>query len=152
MWFLNQEGQEFQALSYGDKFRLSRCLARGEAPRDPRMAAAAVEIGEIYQGKSRSYIAAIRWVPVLVVVLNAFLLTFAAIDGDKLKLILSALIVLGSAVDLMISPITRPKNMARAVEAARWVEVVRVSDLDFSPSPPLSPRRRKGREMQADHA
>lgn len=46
MWFLNQEGEEFRALSYGDKFRLSRYLARGEAPRDPRMAAAAIEIGE----------------------------------------------------------------------------------------------------------
>jgi hypothetical protein len=152
MWFLNQEGKEFQALSYGDKFRLSRSLARGEAPRDLRMAAAAVEIGEIYQGKSRSYIAAIRWVPVFIVVFNAFLLTSAAIDGDAWKLILSALIVLGGAVDLMLSPLARPKNMARAVEASRWVEVVRVPDLDGSPSPPLSPWRRKGHEMQADHA
>jgi hypothetical protein len=94
------------------------------------MAAAAVEIGEIYQGKSRSYIEAIRWVPVVVVVLNAFILTSAAIDGDELRLILSALIVLGSGADLMFSPLTRPKNMARAVEGARWVDGIRVSDLN----------------------
>jgi hypothetical protein len=95
MWFLNQEGEEFQALSYGDKFRLSRCLARGEAPHDPRMAAA-VEVGKIYQNKSRGYIAAIRWGPVFIVVFNALLLTSAAIDGDELRLILSALIALGA--------------------------------------------------------
>jgi hypothetical protein len=151
MWFLNQEGEEFQALSYGDKFRLSRYLVRGEAPRDPRMAAAAVEVGEIYQSKSRSYIAAIRWTPVFLVVVNAFFLASAAIDGDELRLILSALIALGSTADLMLSPLTRPKNMARAVEAARWVEGMQIPEVDSSPPPSLSRRRRKGAELQADH-
>jgi hypothetical protein len=99
------------------------------------MAAAAVEIGEIYKSKSRSYIAAIRWVPVFFVVLNVFLLATAVIDGNELRLILSALIALGSAVDLVLSPLTRPKNMVRAIEGSRWVEGTRVSDLDFSPSP-----------------
>jgi hypothetical protein len=137
MWFLNQTGEEFQALSYADKFRLSRCLARGEAPRDPRMAAAAIEIGEIYKSKSQSHIAGIRWSPVLIVVLNALLLTFALIDGDEVRLILAALIALASTADLVLSPLTRPKNMARAIEGSRWVEGTRASELDFS----LSPRR-----------
>jgi hypothetical protein len=135
MWFLNQEGEEFQALSYGDKFRLSRCLARGEAPRDPRMAAAAIEIGEIYMSKSQGYIVATRWGPALIVVLNALFLTLALINGDEVRLILGVLIALGSAVDLVLSPLTRPKNMARAVEGSRWVEGTRPLDLDFSPSP-----------------
>jgi len=134
MWFLNQEGKEFQALSYGDKFRLSRYLARGEAPRDPRMAAAAVEIGESYQRRSRGYIALICWVPVFIIVCNGYLLTSAAIDGDQLRLILSALIVLGSAMDLILNPLIRPKSMARSVEAARRIAVMHVSSSDFSPS------------------
>jgi hypothetical protein len=92
------------------------------------MAAAAVEIGEIYRSKSRSYIAAIRWGPVFIAVLNAVLLTFAVMEGDEVRLILSALIVLVSTVDLVFSPITRPKNMARAVEGARWVEGMRIPD------------------------
>ena len=101
--------------------------ARRGAPRSTN-GAAAVEIGEIYQSKSRSYIGTIRWVPVFIVVLNVFVLIIAAIDGDELRLILSAIVVLGGAADLMFSPLVRPKNMARAVEGTRWVEAMRVPD------------------------
>jgi hypothetical protein len=54
MWDPDDEMQVFKALSYWDKVRIGRCLARGEAPDDPRKAAAAVELAESYQRKSRS--------------------------------------------------------------------------------------------------
>jgi hypothetical protein len=119
MWFLNQEGEEFRALSYGDKWRLSRCLARGETLRDPRLASAAIELGESYERRGRDYKALIRWAPIFLLVLNGCLLVSAVIEGDQWRLIMSALIVLGSAVDLVFSPVYRPKNMARSVDAAR---------------------------------
>jgi hypothetical protein len=43
----------YQALSYGEKWRVTRLVATGEAPHDPRMAAAAVELAEHYQHKGR---------------------------------------------------------------------------------------------------
>lgn len=128
VWFLNLEGEELRALSYGDRFRLSRHLARGEAPFDPRMAAAAVEIAENYQSKSRSHVALIGWAPLLLIIFNAFLFTAAASDGDQLGLALYGLIILVSGVNLMLNPLTRPKNMARSVEAARRVAAMRVAD------------------------
>lgn len=121
MWLLNQEGPAFRALSYGDRLRLSRCLARGEAPLNPRMAAAAVEVGESYERGGSANSALIRWMPVFLIVCNGFLLITAVIDGDQVKLVLSALIVLVSTVDLALNPMARPKNLARSVEAARWV-------------------------------
>lgn len=39
--------QAFQALSYGDKWRITRFLAKGEAPPHSQMAAAAVELAEL---------------------------------------------------------------------------------------------------------
>jgi hypothetical protein len=46
MWNSDDEMQVFKALSYWDKVRVSRCLARGEAPKDRRRADAAIELAE----------------------------------------------------------------------------------------------------------
>jgi hypothetical protein len=43
----------YKALPYGAKWRVTRLVAKGEAPHDPRMAAAAVELAESYQRKGR---------------------------------------------------------------------------------------------------
>lgn len=111
------------------------------------MAAAAVEIGEIYQSKSRSYLAVIRGGPVFIVVLNSFLLTSAAIDGDELRLILSALIVLGSAADLLLNP-TNPAEKhgsgRRGGKVGRGYARPRFRLLAVPTAP-------KGAEMQADY-
>jgi hypothetical protein len=39
----------FKALSYGERWRVTRLVAKGEAPSDPPMAAAAVELAESCQ-------------------------------------------------------------------------------------------------------
>lgn len=56
-----EETPAFQALPYGDRWRITRFLAKGEAPHDPRMAAAAVELAESFQSRGRVYATFIRW-------------------------------------------------------------------------------------------
>lgn len=43
----------YQALSYGEKWRVTGLVAKGQAPHDPRMAATAVELAQRYQRKGR---------------------------------------------------------------------------------------------------
>jgi hypothetical protein len=113
--------QTFNALSYGDKWRVSRCLARGEAPRDPRMAVAAVELAEDYQRQSRAFRGLARWLPVILVVVATCITVSSAIEGDHLTLILNVLLALGGVGQLLFNPAARPKNTARSLEASRRV-------------------------------
>ena len=111
----------FQALSYGDMWRVRGFLARGEAPSNPRMAAAAVELAESYQRQSRTSAALIRWAPAAVIVGLGYLTIPAAVEGDALMAILYALIVLANVAHLIFNPATRPKNVARSLEVSRRV-------------------------------
>jgi hypothetical protein len=43
----------YQALSYDEKWCVTGLVAKGEAPHDPRMASAAVELAERYQRSGR---------------------------------------------------------------------------------------------------
>jgi hypothetical protein len=121
MWTVDDEMQTFSALPYRDKWRVSRCLVRGEAPRDPRKAAAAVELAESYQRQRRRNGAFLSWLPVALIILSGCFAVIDAVEGDLLGVITFALIVLGSIGQLMFNPITRPKNMARALEASRRI-------------------------------
>jgi hypothetical protein len=58
----------FRALSYGDKWRVGGFLRRGEAPQDPRIAAAVVEWAESYQRQEQRHAALLRWLPLVVVI------------------------------------------------------------------------------------
>jgi hypothetical protein len=102
MWPWGEQAEAFKALSYGDKWRVTRCLTRGEAPRDPRMAPAAVELAESYQRLSPFYLALLRWAPVLIIVGAGSIALAAAVEGDQVKA-------------------TRPKNVARSLEASKRV-------------------------------
>lgn len=113
--------QTFQALSSLDKFRVSRFLTRGEAPDDPRMAVAAVELAESFQRQSWIYAALMRWSPVLSFVVLTYLTTPAAVGGDGGMAILYALLVLVGIGNLMFNPAIRPKNVGRSLEASRRV-------------------------------
>lgn len=121
MWPVDKELPAFQALSYGDKWRASGYLRRGQAPTDPRIATAVVELAEGYQRRSRAYATLLRWWPVVMVVFLAYLTTSAAIDGDQVGLMLRGLTFLGTVGLAVLDPALRPKNMARSLEASRRV-------------------------------
>lgn len=121
MWPVDKEMPVFQALSYWDKWRASGYLRRGQAPTDPRMATAVVELAESYQRQSRAYAALLRWWPVVMVVSLGYLTISAAIDGDQVGLMLRGLTFLGAVGIAVLDPAIRPKNMARSLEASRRV-------------------------------
>jgi hypothetical protein len=113
--------QVFQALSYGEKWRVARFLAEGEAPPDPRMAAAAIELAESYQGQGPGRATLARWLPAVVIVVCGAGAILLAVGGDALAAILNALIVLINVGALIFNPMTRPRNVARSLEAARRI-------------------------------
>jgi len=121
MWDLDDEMQAFKALSYRDKLRVSRCLAKGRAPDDQQMGVAAVELAESYQRKSRAQVAILRWAPVVIVGVGVLGVALNAIDGVKVGLIVYALMILVGITNFVFNPLTRPQNMARSLKASRLI-------------------------------
>src|SRR4051812_8161662 len=121
MWPSDEDMQVFRALPYRKKLRVSRCPIRGEAPADPRLAVAAVELAGKYQRQSASTTAFMRWAPAFIILSSAILMISAIDRGDNLLLIGSALVVLGHIAQYAFNPATRPKNTARALEASTRV-------------------------------
>jgi hypothetical protein len=121
MWTVDDEMQTFKTLSYRDKVRVSSRLARGRAPADPLLATAAVELAESYQRQKRFLVAAMRWFLVFSVPFFALAAVFAAVAGDQRGLILYGLLFVGNLAQFVLNPVTRPKNMARALEASKRV-------------------------------
>jgi hypothetical protein len=121
---LEQKLQIFNALSYGDKVRVARCLARGKAPNDPRLAAAAVELAESYRHQSRAQAAFMRWAPVVTAVILSALTLPAAIAGDLPMAIALFLVALCGIAYIVFDPAARPKNVARSLDASRQVAAV----------------------------
>jgi hypothetical protein len=115
MWPPENRLQAFKALSYRDKWRVGSCLRRGEAPEDPRLAAAVVDLAEGYRRRSRLD----SWFPLVVIVLPASLSIVAAIDGDPWTLAIFGLSALSGAATLLLDPGRRPKNVARSLEASK---------------------------------
>lgn len=128
MWPRDAGLEKFQALPFRDKWRVNRSLARGEAPRDPRMAAAAVELAEWHQRKSRHHRAWMRWAPFVLLILAAYPMISDAVGGDMVAAAVAAAAVLGIAFDQAFNPATRPKNMARSLEASRRVAVIAAAE------------------------
>jgi hypothetical protein len=118
MWLLNEETPTFRALSYGDKLRVGRCLALGKAPDDPRLAIAAVELGDSYQRRSRAYMAIVRWGQMFLA-LGVGLSAASRIGKPMWPLF--ALAVFASIWTFAFDPSTRPRNMARGLEASRRI-------------------------------
>jgi hypothetical protein len=111
----------FRALSYGDRWRVTRLVAKGEAPQDPRMAAAAVELAESYQGRGRGEASLHRGLAIVLILVGLALAVLAAADGDALVMSAMALVVLSNVAQFAFNPMTRPRNVARSLEASRRV-------------------------------
>jgi hypothetical protein len=110
----------FQALSYGEKWRVNRLVANGEAPQDRRMAAAAVELAERCQRREREA-SLHRGLAVVLILVGLALAVLAAADGDVLLMSAMTLIVLSNVAQFAFNPMTRPKNVARSLEASKRV-------------------------------
>lgn len=124
MWPSSKRTQTFNALSYRDKVRVTRCLARGKAPDDPRLATAAVELAESYRHQGRAQAAFMRWGPVLTAVILSALTIPAAIGGDLPMAIAFFLVALCSVAYIVLDPAAKPKNVAQSLEASRQVSAV----------------------------
>ncbi len=110
----------FRALSYREKWRVNRLVVRGEAPQDPRMAAAAVELAEQCQ-RRESEVPLHRGLAIVVILGSLVLAVWAAADGDAFLMGTMALLALTSVARFAFSPMTRPKNVARSLEVSRRV-------------------------------
>lgn len=113
--------QAFQELSYSEKWRVAWLLTKGDAPSDPRMAAAAVELAENYQRQGRIHATLARWLPGVVIVVCGAAAILLAVEGDGLAAALNALIVLTNIGAVILNPMTRPENVARSLEASQQV-------------------------------
>jgi hypothetical protein len=124
---------KFRELSSFDQFRVCRFLTRGEAADDPELAAITLEVAGRYQTESRVLAALLGWWPM---VLALFLIVFAlpgALDGQVEMVILFLFIVLGVVGNITMNPWTRPKNVARSMEASRRI-VAQMANREDRPS------------------
>ncbi len=111
----------YLALPIRDKWHVMRSLRRGEAPRDPQTAAAAVELAEVYQRQGRS-----RWRPgrryalFVAVACGAAAILFAT-GGELAQALFLAAAALTNLAALAVSPRLRPDMVARSLEASKAV-------------------------------
>jgi Flp pilus assembly protein TadB len=112
---------KFNALSYGEKWRVTRLVAKGEAPDDQQMASAAVELAESYQRRGRGNATLHRSLAIALVIVGVALAIVAAAGGDALVMCAMALIALTNLAQLAFNPALRPKNVDRSLEASRRV-------------------------------
>jgi hypothetical protein len=132
---------KFRELSVVDQFRVCRFLTRGEPPDDPKLAAIMLDAAGRYQTESRALAALLGWWPM---VLALFIIGFAlpgALDGEVEMVILFLFVVLGVVGNILANPWTRPKNVARSMEASRRIVAQMASRGDrpsAASSPPMS--------------
>lgn len=112
---------KFRELSSFDQFRVFRFLTRGDAPDDPVLAAITLDAAGRYQTQSRVLAALFRWWPMVLALLLIALTLPRALDGQVEMVIFFLFIVLGVVGNIMLNPWTRPKNVARSLEASRRV-------------------------------
>ncbi len=110
----------FNALSASDKWRINRYLKKGEAPKESRMAAAAVKLAEYYQdAHGPSYWKLVRWFVLAVAAVCGVAAIGFAVAGDVLIATATAIAAVPNIVALAVSPIFSPKDVARSLEASR---------------------------------
>lgn len=119
MWPTTEQSKRFQALSYGDKLRVSRALARGCPPAESRLAAATIDLAECYRGQSRLYTMLQGWYALIIVVGFGYLTVSNVLTGSYLLLIPFGLVLITGTAILIINPATRPANIGRSAVATR---------------------------------
>jgi hypothetical protein len=120
---VSDDMRTYRALSYGEKWRVTRLVAKGEGPNDPQMAAAAVELAERYQRRERGEPTLYRFLAIALILVGVALAILAAADGDALVMSAMALITLTNVAQLAFNPLLRPKNVARSLEVSRRASV-----------------------------
>jgi len=113
--------RKFRALSFGERWRVARLVATGEAPRDPRMAAAAIELAESYQRKGRAESTLYRLLAMVLIPTAVVLGVLAATDGDAAVVMAMVLVMLTNIAHLAFNPAARPQDVARSLEASRRI-------------------------------
>lgn len=108
---------EYSALSVGDRMYVNRCLRRGEAPRESRFAAAAVELAEGYQHRGRT----LRWYGIGVGVICGAATVWFGAAGEALIATVTAFGALINFATIAVSPMFWPKRVARSLEASREI-------------------------------
>jgi len=112
---------KFREISSLDQFRVCRYLTRGKAPDDPELAAILLDAGRGYQTKSRALAALLGWLPIVLGLSLIHSTLPGALNGQVEMVILVLLIVLGGVGNMLLNPWTRPKNVAKSMEASRRV-------------------------------
>ncbi len=108
---------EYRALSVGDRMYVNRCLRRGEAPRESRFAAAAVELAESYLRRGRIH----RWQAIATTAICGAAAIWFGTAGDPTIAAITAIGALINFATIAVSPMFWPKRVARSLEAARAV-------------------------------
>lgn len=111
----------YRELSISERLRVARHLTKGEAPKDPYMAVAAVELAESYRAHGRVHMTLVRWLPVFSVVVFGAISIPAAIAGSVGMTVMAGLLALGAFGHLVFNPAVRPKHAAQALEASKQV-------------------------------
>lgn len=115
------EMRALQELSFGERLRVARLVAKGEAPREPRMAAAAIELAENLQRKGRAESMLFRWVAIMLILVAVAAGIFAMVKGDVVVMVAMGLVTLTNVGHLVFNPATRPKNVSRSLEASKGI-------------------------------
>ena len=110
----------FQALSYGEKWRVNRLVSKGESPQDPRMATAAVELAKKCQRRKRE-VPLHRGLAIVLILVGLAFAVLATAQGDALMVGAMTLLVLSNVAQFIFNPMTRPKNVARSLEASKRI-------------------------------
>lgn len=82
------------------------------------MAAAAIELAESCQSRGRE-VPLHRGLAIVLILVGLVLAVLAAADGGALVMSAMGLLVLSNVAQFAFNPMTRPKNVARSLEASR---------------------------------
>lgn len=85
------------------------------------MAAAAIELAENCQDRMAVQSALVRRFPIIVGFLLGVAAIYFAVEGDTLVAVLNGIAAATNFVQLIVNPMFRPHNVARALEASRQV-------------------------------
>jgi hypothetical protein len=112
---------QFQQLSSHEQFRVYRLLTKGETASDPELAAITLETAGHFRSQNRVKARVFRWAPMVLALCLAIGALPDAVDGQVGVVFFLLFILLGVVANLMLNPWTRPKNVAKSMEASRRV-------------------------------
>jgi len=109
----------FQQLSSYEQFRVYRLLTKGETASDPELAAITLEAAGHFRSQNRVKARVFRWVPIVLALCLAVGALPDAVEGQVGVVFFLVFILLSVVANFMLNPWTRPKNVAKSMEASR---------------------------------